>query len=227
MTDAVDRHIDSVRELTRRGGPLDPRGATASINNPAWFRPDGTATSERRRLHRRIVSVLFAEAGDAGEPDRHAMVLAGPPGAGKSTLRQGPLSQELEGHVSIDVDDIKTMLLRDAVKDGSLEGFLKPEAVKNLEAQGERFFPLEMSALVHMEAAQIGLLARTDAMREGHPLVIDGVLSHPQEAVRMGEQFSAAGYDIDVVSMDVPFEVSEHNIRDRWRSAYEKTMEGG
>lgn len=33
------------------------------------------------------------------EPSRQAMILAGPPGAGKSTLRRGPLREETAEHV--------------------------------------------------------------------------------------------------------------------------------
>lgn len=72
--------------------------------------------------------------------NRHAMVMAGPPGAGKSTLRRGPLRDELVGHVVLDVDDIKRKLLEIAQADGTYESFLKPTGVRDLEAAGERFF---------------------------------------------------------------------------------------
>src|SRR5699024_9326154 len=148
VSEAIDRHIDHVRALTRRGGPLDPRGETASIHNPAWFWPDGTTTAARRRLHATIRAEILAGVDAEAEPSRRAMVLAGPPGAGKSTLRRGPLREEVAGYVLIDPDEIKTRLLQEARSDGSLESFLTPGAVRDLEAGGERFFPLELSALV-------------------------------------------------------------------------------
>lgn len=226
MSDAIDRHIDYVRALTHRGAPLDPRGETASIRNPAWFLPDGTTTAARRRLHATIRAEILAATDSDTEAIRHAMILAGPPGAGKSTLRRGPLREEVAGHVLIDPDDIKTRLLQEARSDGSLEAFLTPGAVRDLEGSGERFFPLELSALVHIEATQIARRARADAIRAGLPMVVDGVLSQPAEAIALGRGFEAAEYTIDVVVADVPFEVSEHHIRHRWRKAYERTLAG-
>lgn len=226
MNDAIDRHIDHVRELTRRGGALDPRGATASIHNPAWFLPDGTPTSARRRLHATIRAESLAQTDGEAAPSQRAMILAGPPGAGKSTLPEKELRDEIAGHVLIDADDIKTRLLQEARKDTSLEEFLTPQDVRDLEAHGEKFFPLELSALVHMEAVQIARRLRGDAIRAGLPMVIDGVLSQVTEALALGGQFEAAEYSIDVVVADVPFEVSEDRIRERWREAYAETLAG-
>lgn len=226
MNDAIDRHIDHVRELTRRGGALDPRGATASIHNRAWFLPDGTPASARRRLHATIRAESLAQTDGEAAPSRRVMILAGPPGAGKSTLRGKELRGEIAGYVLIDADDIKTRLLQEARRDGSLEEFLTPQGVRDLEAQGEKFFPLELSALVHMEAVQVARRLRGDAIRAGLPMVIDGVLSQPSEALALGGQFEAVGYSIDVVAADVPFEVSERRIRERWREAYAETLAG-
>lgn len=116
----------------------------------------------------------------------------------------------------IDPDAIKARLLQEARKDGSLEKFLVPEVVSDLEARGERFFPLELSALVHIEATQIARRVRGDTARAGLPMVIDGVLSQAEEAIVLGRGLEVAEYMIDVVVADVPFEVSEHHIRHRW-----------
>ena len=226
MNDAIDRHIDHVRELTRRGGALDPRSPTASIHNRAWFLPDGTPTSARRRLHATIRAESLAQTDGEAAPSQRVMVLAGPPGAGKGTLREEELRGEIAGYVLIDADDIKTRLLQEARRDGSLEEFLTPQGVWDLEAQGEKFFPLELSALVHMEAVQVARRLRGDAIRAGLPMVIDGVFSQHSEALALGGQFEAVGYSIDVVAADVPFEVSEHRIRERWREAYVDTLAG-
>lgn len=224
MRDWIDRHIDHVRELTRRDGALATRAGTASLHNPVWFRAPGVPRAGRDRLHAQYVEERLAEL----EPTqrRHAIVMAGPPGAGKSTLRTRELVDEVAGHVLIDPDEIKRFLLRQADEDGSLKGFLKPAAVRELEAVGERFFPLELSALVHVEAVQIADVLRIEALERGYPVVIDGVLSQRSQAVAVGRQLEGAGYGIDAVAVDVPFEVSEHRIRSRWREAYIDTLEG-
>jgi predicted ABC-type ATPase len=224
MSDAIDLHIEHVRALTRRGGPLDTKAPTASIQNPDWFE-DGSALPARRALHR----AYRDEALQVGRQElgRHAVVLAGAPGAGKSHLVGGELAPELAGHVVIDVDDIKQWLLVQASEDGSLEGFLTPPEVKELASAGERFFPLELSALVHVEAAAVAGGIRRRAVAQGLPLVVDGVLSDADAAVRLGRQLERAGYGVDVVCLDVAPEVSEHQIRHRWREAYEATLHGG
>lgn len=181
MNDGIDRHIDHVRELTQRYGPLDIDAPTASMRNPQWFDEEGVATDTRDGLHGRLIGELLA-TGDAAV-GRHAIVLAGAPGAGKSHLRSHELAGEVPGHVLLDVDEVKRDLLVQAERTGAYEAFLKPLEVKRYEAQGERFFPLELSALVHREAARIVADARDDVLSAGLPVIVDGVLSSEVEAV--------------------------------------------
>ena len=58
------------------------------------------------------------------------------------------------------------------------------------------------------------------------PLLIDGVLSNADVAISDGQELETAGYRIDVVCMDASPAVSEYQIRQRWREAYEKTLVG-
>lgn len=225
MNGAIDRHIDHVRALTRRHGPLDIDAPTASIHNPAWFDANGAATDERAEVHASILEKVLA-SGDH-TVGLHGIVMAGAPGAGKSHLREHELAAEVAGHVLLDVDLVKHDLLVHDDSTGGYASFLKPAIVREYEAKGERFFPLELSALVHREATQIVTLARREALREGLAVVVDGVLSGEREAIALGAQLERAGYGIDVVCMDVSAEVSEHQIRERWREAYQKTLEGG
>ncbi|MDO5645808.1 MAG: zeta toxin family protein [Dermabacter sp.] len=223
----VARHIDHVRRATVRGGELDTHGPNASINNPAWFLGGSASapTSARRRLHAHIRRETL-EGASADYPKPHALILAGPPGAGKSTARSGALANDILGHVVIDPDEIKRTLLLEAQRDGSYESFLKPSQVKSWEAEGEKFFPLELSALVHVEAVSIGEDIRNQAIREHRNLVLDWVMSNPAVAIAAGEQLSQAGYAVDVVCVDVPHNVSEHRIRQRWSEAYQETLAG-
>ncbi len=87
----------------------------------------------------------------------------------------------------LDVDDIKQNLLSIAESDSSYESFLKPPEVRRLEEAGERFFPLELSALVHREASAVADRARHRALSNGLPVVIDGVLSDDERAAAWGE----------------------------------------
>src|SRR5699024_4005932 len=62
------------------------------------------------------------------------------------------------------------LLLREALADGSYEVWIKPDAVRDLEAQGERFFPLELAALVHEESSMLAAALREDLIANRSPL---------------------------------------------------------
>ena len=52
---AVDRHIETLRSMSRDGGPLAAGSARASTRNRDWLKAAGRATPERRRLHRALL----------------------------------------------------------------------------------------------------------------------------------------------------------------------------
>lgn len=86
---AIAAHRETVREWARAGGPLSPASKSATINNPQWFvrTPDGAhrPLAQRKQLHDRLVTVyrnLFPDV----RSEKKAIILAGPPGAGKSTV---------------------------------------------------------------------------------------------------------------------------------------------
>lgn len=56
-------------------------------------------------------------------------------------MKADVLGDALETYRNIDADEFKAALLAAADRDGSFEGWLKPEAVRDLETQGEKFFP--------------------------------------------------------------------------------------
>src|SRR5690606_30127203 len=46
-------------------------------------------------------------------------------------------------------------------------------------------------------------------------------------AVGLGARLDAAGYDVRVIDVEVPFELSESRIRSRWEHSYTNALEGG
>jgi chloramphenicol 3-O-phosphotransferase len=151
--------------------------------------------------------------------DRRAIVLAGPPGAGKSTV----LAETLAGHrpewLIVDADEFKIGLLRAALADHSYEGFIKPAVVRDLELGGEIFLPLELAPLVHDESSALAVALRDEAVEQGMNVVIDSVLWNIPAAIELGRRLDEAGYEIDVVDVEVSYELSQRRTAARWREA--------
>jgi len=217
--------VQSVRELSRRGQPLAPDAPTATINNPAWW-VDGEPTPARDRLHRRLLEEA-REVNPQVERQRRAVVLAGPPGACKSTVLKDVLGQDGSSYRVVDADEFKRSLLREAQADGSYQSWLMPKAVREREAAGERFFPLELAALVHEESSYLARRMRADAIEGGENVVIDAVLSSEGTARELSRTLTSAGYDVSVVDVEVPYEVSQERIRARWEQAHATSLSGG
>lgn len=226
----VDRHAQTLRALTASGGVLSPKSPHATTANPAWFFTPGMPTPMREELHQQILARYRATMENEVTHDRRAIVLAGPPGAGKSRILDeligAPGTESRRQWLEIDPDEIKTQLLDAAAADGSYETFIKPPAVRELEAQGERFFPLDFAALVHEESSELAKAVREEAIRDGANVVIDSVLSKPEKAVELGRQLERAGYRVDVIDVEVPYDLSAARIAQRWREAYTKALGG-
>ena len=120
-------------------------------------------------------------------------MLAGPPGAGKSTVLADVLGERRGKYLVIDADEFKRSLLREAQTDGSYEQWLMPAAIREREAQGERFFPLELASLVHEESSHLAKSLRADAIAAGDNIVIDTVLSNEADALALGQVLTKAG----------------------------------
>jgi len=225
--DQITKHQDLLIRLSKPGQLLTRKSSTATVCNPAWFGPRGPLNG-RKVMHEKIMSVFRAESANVAR-GRKAIVMAGPPGAGKGTLlpqlfaEMGTTGDQWR---IIDADYFKERLLEQAVEDGSYESWIKPAEVKTLERQGEKFFPLELSALVHAESSIIAAQARVEAMRNGENIVVDTVLADEGSALQLGRVLESYGYDVQVVDVEVPYEVSEARIRVRWEQSYRKAVEG-
>lgn len=216
--------METVRELSKPGQALAPNAPTATTNNPAWW-IDGEPTPSRLRLHTRLLQETRDAAPDV-EQQRRAIVLAGPPGAGKSTVLEHVLGEHRGKYLVIDADEFKRSLLSEAQADGSYDQWLVPDAIREREAERERFYPLELASLVHEESSHLAKSLRTDAIAAGD-IVIDTVLSNESDALALGQRLHAAGYDVRVIDVEVPYELSEERIRARWEYAYTAALDGG
>lgn len=226
---AVEQHCNNVIALSKPGRPLAPDAARATVNNPEWFAQSGPAKgrpkSPRRKFHHRLLEQHRESTPDV-RGDRRAVVLAGPPGAGKSTILCEILGADLGHYLVIDPDDFKRLLLQQSQEDGSYETWIKPEEVQDWEANGEQFFPLELASLMHEESSLLAKTQREWAIGQGVNIVVDTVLSSESKALKLGEQLTEAGYRIEVVDVEVSYEISKARIARRWRQAYKAALEG-
>jgi predicted ABC-type ATPase len=222
---AVVAHRESVRSLVAPGGVLDPLGPYATMNNPAWFRPVTGFTPERRALHQRLLDNYRAQYPNVRQ-DRRAIVLAGPPGAGKSTVLDRILASRAEQWLRIDADEFKRGLLTEAIRDGSYESVIKPPEVIKRERAGKKFYPLELASLVHEESSVLASRLREEAIGYSVNIIVDTVLSNPQKAQALGQKLAAAGYEVTVIDVEASSEVSAQRIAHRWRQSYEMALGG-
>ena len=210
---------------------------TATVNNPAWFAPDDdgklNALKVREDLHNQIIAEFFQ--GHLPVPEGQtpvAIVLAGPPGSGKSTSLHTLFNQgdtHITGGLSrndfvvIDADAIKTALINHARADGSLDSFIKPAVVRRLEAQaGEVFSDLDLASLVHAESSLIAAEVRVAAIRGGYNVIIDQVSAKKRPVKELFEFLEAQGYSSRVVEIDASRSFSRESTFARYVHAWEK-----
>lgn len=220
------RHIEVVRELSTPGGVLDKDGPNATVHNPAWFYlGTGVPRRGRAQLHERLKQEVLDRYPQA-KKERRALVLAGPPGAGKGSVAGRVLGDDREAFVIVDPDDFKSLLLREALADGSYEAWIKPDAVREMEAHGERLYPLELAALVHEESSMLAAQLREDLIATETNVVVDVVLGTERTALVLGEQLTQADYHVMIVDVEVPYEVSQARIVHRWQEAMHEAETG-
>lgn len=138
------------------------------------------------------------------------------------------LGKNAEKFLVLDADNFKTASLHEAQRDGSYEQHIKPDAVRAAEREtGARFYPLEMASLVHEESSMLSKQLRANAIERGDNIVVDTVLSSESSAREIAETLDRAGYDVEVVDVEVPESVAQDRIRSRWEQAYEAAENTG
>lgn len=225
----MDVHRLHMIELTKPDGPLSVGGRSSSIRNPDWFTEvDGRrmATDMRAELHDRIVEATIGArrpAGRNGSSRRPAMLVVGPPGAGKSTLSDRHMIDDL---VRIDADDIKRQLLLESCRDGTLESWLTPSAVIGLAQRGARFVPLEFASLVHQESVVIARRIRDEAAHLQTSLLFDTTLPTLAGAQAFSRSLRKPGHAIHLVDVEAPFPFLLQQVDERWRIGRERQLDG-
>lgn len=212
------QHLQTIRD---RGG-LDPKGPNASISNRQWFKENGNRTRQRRELHDRIAQETLGPQSSTSQVNPPiAILLAGPPGSGKSSARRTLFDtgdERITGgldssdFVTIDADGIKEQLLDIAERDGSLQAFLMPPEARELQTQGEVFSKLDFASLVHEESSKLAKQCQRVAINERRNLILDQVCSNPEKTAALIDRLAEQGYRIRVVEIHAEKEFSEQSV---------------
>jgi hypothetical protein len=158
-----------------------------------------------------VAEEFLALQADVGKDGLAAVVTAGPPGVGKSTLlqREGFLSA---GWRNLDADLVKELLILRAVREGTFGDLLDREL-----ADGERVRPLEAASLVHRESVSILDLLTDICLRRGENVVIQGTLAWPKQPQRLLEELNRQSYEqLTIVDVEVDLATALERSASRW-----------
>jgi hypothetical protein len=221
--DQVAAHRANLERLSENGGPLTAKSRNATSQNRDWFNVRREEPrQERRRLHNEIVA-RFIESRPEVRRDKKAIVLAGPPGVGKSTAQDALIQvtgTQKEHWLPINADDFKDKLLQRALQDGSYERYLVPREVRTLEEAGEKFYPRELAALVHEESSILAKKTHDNALASGLNVIIDGTLGKAPQARILLDRLQDAGYDVLVADVETTQSIAEARSMGRWERGY-------
>ncbi len=222
------RHLQRLRD----SGALSPKGPHASISNPAWFHPQGDPAPDRQELHDAIIDSIINDVAPSPIGQQPvAILLAGPPGSGKSSARRALFDagdERITGglnasdFVVIDADNIKEKLLDAADHDGSLRGFLMPTEARKLQYQGQAFSKLDFASLVHEESSMIAEDFRDITIERRYNLILDQVCSDPKKTAALVDELVDQGYSVRVVEIHAEKEFSEQSVFLRYLRDYER-----
>lgn len=225
-------HYATLLNLSQQGRPLDSNAPGATVRNPKWFRTssagDPIPTAARRQLHTSITSAFWRRNGSV-DFAHQAIILAGPPGAGKSTTLHAAMA---DAHLrdgqfaTIEADAFKVDLLQAAIDDHSFDTDIAPREVKSFEDEGQVFFPLDFAGLVHKESVMIARSVVAQGLAVGANVVVDGTLSSLGDARVLFTELAEAAYSVRlIVDVEASRAVAEGRAFRRWLSDYERTYE--
>ncbi|AZZ53999.1 hypothetical protein C1I64_19475 [Rathayibacter festucae DSM 15932] len=229
VTDRVDEHRAVLLALTTAGGAIGAESPHASQRNAEWFDQETRQPLPGRdTAQREMIRALRAGAPDVRR-DREAVLLAGPPGAGKTTALDELLASTRTTAADwriLNADDVKDLLLRRALEDGSYESHLTPPDLAAVEADGGKVWPRERAALVHEESSMVMKRVRDQSVRRGENVVVDGTLANADAGRTLVERLEGQGYRVRVVLVDGPRAVTEARVADRWARGYRCAVDG-
>ncbi|WP_432139398.1 MULTISPECIES: zeta toxin family protein [unclassified Streptomyces] len=207
-------------------GILSANSSFATVSNQEWFiqlKGTGTVPTRLRIETQEKILEEFWRTPSEVPMGRIALVMAGPPGAGKSTAEKRVRMELAPGQPwrKIDPDHFKDLLLRWAFKHGEYETIVPPE----LHEDRARAYLRELAALVHEESSILAARARTESISKGENLVIDGTQKTYTKTKRLIDHLLDARYSISLMDVEVGFAISLQRVEARWAKGYNEAEE--
>lgn len=164
----------------------------------------------RARFRRNLITDYLDDHSGPGE-DGSAIITAGVPGAGKSTMLAHRVD-DTANYRQLDADVVKVALIEKALKDGLYDDLLS----RTLD-DGYNIAPLELAALVHRESTILIDVIRAECIARRENVIIEGTLTWPGHADVIYDQLAAAGYRrILVLGVEVERAVAHRQALSRW-----------
>ncbi|HEY4568698.1 MAG TPA: zeta toxin family protein [Kribbella sp.] len=212
-----------LESLSRAGGPLTSRSPQASVSNPEWYGSDGRATPARAELHKRLLNEYEAESPEVPQ-NRQAVIIVGPPGAGKSSVRDDIMKDTGTTPAQwrhLDPDDFRDRLAGAMRADGSLNQVVPPEAADL------RPTPRELSSQLFVESAKLTQAAQKDAITRGDNLMIEGAYADEKRLGDLVKSLEKQGYDVQLATVDVSPQDAQERAEQRYRDGASRAAEPG
>jgi adenylate kinase family enzyme len=207
---------EELHGLTASGAELHRNSALAT------YLPGQVISPDRLRFQRCLLDDLIDGEKRAIKTDgRAALVTAGPPGAGKSTLVE-KLDLAGDGWRVIDADVIKVRLLEAGVQDGIFQSIL----VRTL-ADGYPVMPNELSSLVHNESVFLADLLMERCLGANENVVIEGTLSWDGLPRKYAKLLELNEYEtVTIVDVEVDCAAALERAYTRWANGRIKAIDG-
>ena len=209
--DMRERVFAQVDDMARVGRPL---GVGAPLDSTVLHSDgNGRWSLDRARLHMEWLEPYRHPAPGISVGGRSAVVTAGPPGAGKSTVLADVLDN-ISAWRRIDADEFKKVLVgHAALHDLSTYG----PSLSRVLRDGKPVMPLELAGLFHQESTMLADRALAMVLANGEDVVIEGTLAYPPLAEKYAVSIARAGYDsITIVDLPTPRCVALERAKSRW-----------
>lgn len=208
-----DRVADELEGLLRRSG-LDSPWSDRTDASTRWLHGDGTLYDiDRMHLHDELVRQRRAASPAAARGHQlAAVVTAGPPGAGKTTVvARDPALARFCG---VDADDFKDALLVDAQLQGHLERWTSMTL-----CDGRPVAPRELAGFVHAESTAVADAMREACLVDGEDILIHGTLSSTDYVDQLLAELDEFGYGrLVIYDVEVPAGQAVERALQRWWS---------